>query len=132
MIGCEDENLKPPFSNLKSVALILIVAGLIFASGVIAGKTLFVDGNRIESSGGSTANANYGDSSASSGDLGVGSGGLSVSSGNPNVKVWVNTKSGVYHCPNTRWYGNTKHGEYMTQKEAQSKGYRAAHGNKCG
>jgi hypothetical protein len=35
--------------------------------------------------------------------------------GNPDVKVWVNTDSGVYHCPNTRWYGVTKHGKYMTQ-----------------
>ncbi len=34
--------------------------------------------------------------------------------GNPDVKVWVNTRSGVYHCPGTRWYGNTKQGEYMT------------------
>jgi hypothetical protein len=23
--------------------------------------------------------------------------------GNPNVRVWVNTNSGVYHCPGTRW-----------------------------
>jgi len=28
--------------------------------------------------------------------------------GNPNVTVWVNTNSGVYHCPGTRWYGSTK------------------------
>src|SRR6266568_49440 len=48
------------------------------------------------------------------------------SAGNPHVKVWVNTNSGVYHCPGTRWYGNTKSGEYMRQKEAQSKGYRPA------
>ena len=51
--------------------------------------------------------------------------------GNPNVKVWVNTNSGVYHCPGTRWYGNTKVGEYMTQKEAQEKGYRPAYGKFC-
>ena len=44
--------------------------------------------------------------------------------GNPDVKVWVNTRSGVYHCPGTRWYGKTKEGEYMTQKQAQQKGYR--------
>jgi hypothetical protein len=57
---------------------------------------------------------------------------LGVTSGNPNVTVWVNTSSGVYHCPNTRWYGNTNNGKYMTQQEAQSKGYRPAHGNVCG
>lgn len=51
--------------------------------------------------------------------------------GNPNVKVWVNTKSGVYHCPGDRWYGTTKQGEYMTQKQAQEKGYRPAYGKVC-
>jgi hypothetical protein len=51
--------------------------------------------------------------------------------GRPDVKVWVNTRSGVYHCPGTRWYGNTKSGEYMTQKEAQEKGYRPAYGKVC-
>ena len=56
----------------------------------------------------------------------------SQSAGTPNVKVWVNTNSGVYHCPNTRWYGNTKSGRFMTQREAQSKGYRPAYGAVCG
>jgi len=54
------------------------------------------------------------------------------SAGNPTVKVWVNTNSGVYHCPGTRWYGNTKSGQFMTQREAQSKGYRPAYGSVCG
>ena len=58
--------------------------------------------------------------------------GGSFQSGNPNVRVWVNTNSGVYHCPNTRWYGNTKQGKFMTQREAQSKGYRPAYGAVCG
>ena len=48
------------------------------------------------------------------------------------VIVWVNTNSGVYHCPGTRWYGNTKSGQFMTQREAQSKGYRPAYGAVCG
>ena len=51
--------------------------------------------------------------------------------GKPDVKVWVNTKSGVYHCPGTRWYGQTKQGEYMKQSEAQDKGYRPAYGKVC-
>jgi hypothetical protein len=51
--------------------------------------------------------------------------------GNADVKVWVNTNSGVYHCPGTRWYGATKQGVYMTQAEAQKKGYRPAYGKVC-
>jgi hypothetical protein len=54
-----------------------------------------------------------------------------TTAGRADVKVWVNTKSGVYHCPGTRWYGNTKSGEYMTQKQAQEKGYRPAYGKVC-
>lgn len=54
------------------------------------------------------------------------------SAGNPQTRVWVNTNSGVYHCHGTRWYGNTKSGEYMTQKQAQAKGYRPAYGSVCG
>jgi hypothetical protein len=51
--------------------------------------------------------------------------------GNPDIRVWVNTASGVYHCPGSRWYGNTKQGQYMTQAEAQKKHYRPAYGKVC-
>ena len=51
--------------------------------------------------------------------------------GKPSIRVWVNTDSHVYHCPGTRWYGNTKKGEYMSQKEAQDKGNRPAYGKYC-
>ena len=51
--------------------------------------------------------------------------------GNPEVRVWVNTATGVYHCPGSRWYGKTKQGDYMTQAEAQQKHYRPAYGKVC-
>jgi len=51
--------------------------------------------------------------------------------GNPDIRVWVNTASGVYHCPGTRWYGATKRGEYLMQKQAQDKGNRPAYGRVC-
>jgi len=51
--------------------------------------------------------------------------------GNPMAKVWVNTDTGTYHCPGTRWYGKTQDGEYLTQKEAQDKGYHPAASRAC-
>src|SRR5208282_942130 len=51
--------------------------------------------------------------------------------GNPDAQVWVNTDSGAYHCPGTRWYGKTQAGEYMTQKQAQDKGYHPAASRAC-
>lgn len=55
----------------------------------------------------------------------------SANQGRPDVKVWVNTASNVYHCPGARSYGNTKHGEYMTQAEALRKANRPAYGKVC-
>lgn len=51
--------------------------------------------------------------------------------GNPAVKVWINTSTHVYHCPGTRYYGNTKRGKYATQKAAQDAGNRPAYGGYC-
>ena len=43
-----------------------------------------------------------------------------------DVRVWVNTRSGIYHLPGSRWYGTTRHGEFMCRKQADADGYRAA------
>ena len=43
-------------------------------------------------------------------------------------QVWVNTRSGKYWKPASRYYGKTKRGEYMSEKEAVQKGYRPANG----
>lgn len=48
-----------------------------------------------------------------------------------DTKVWVNTNSGVYHCPSSQYYGATKRGKYLGEGEAVRNGYRAAYGQPC-
>jgi len=40
-------------------------------------------------------------------------------------QVWVNTDTGVYH-KGGRWYGKTKQGKFMDEKDAKKAGYKAA------
>lgn len=44
--------------------------------------------------------------------------------GGGNGKVWVNKDTKVFHREGDRWYGKTKNGEYMTEKDALAAGYR--------
>lgn len=46
-------------------------------------------------------------------------------------KVWVNTRSKIYHCEGSKFYGNTKEGEYMSEADAQAKGYNANRKKVC-
>lgn len=41
-------------------------------------------------------------------------------------KVWVNTKTHIYHREGSRFYGKTKEGKYVTEQEAIDEGDRAA------
>jgi len=55
-----------------------------------------------------------------------------AAAGGGDGKVWVNTKSKVYHCEGTAPYGKTKVGEYMTEADAKAKGNHGVKGKTCG
>jgi hypothetical protein len=39
--------------------------------------------------------------------------------------VWLNLPSMIWHYKGQRWYGNTKHGAYVCEREAAATGARA-------
>lgn len=43
-----------------------------------------------------------------------------------DVVVWLNIPSGIYHYKGERWYGRTKNGAYVCEKEAIAAGDRAS------
>ena len=45
-------------------------------------------------------------------------------------EVWVNTRSGKYWKPGSRFYGKTKEGEFMSELEALDRGYSPAGGTR--
>ena len=52
--------------------------------------------------------------------------GARVAQSSESRQVWVNTATGIYHDPGTRWYGNTKQGKFMSETDARAQGYRPA------
>ena len=54
-----------------------------------------------------------------------------AAAGGGQGQVWVNTKTGAYHCEGTKYYGKTKAGEYMLESDAKAKGFHADHKKAC-
>jgi hypothetical protein len=42
-----------------------------------------------------------------------------------DIVVWLNLPTMIWHYKGQRWYGNTKHGAYVCEKEAAASGARA-------
>ena len=47
------------------------------------------------------------------------------------IKVWTYKKTGLYYCPDSKFYGKIKPGVYMSQEKALERGYRPAGQNPC-
>ena len=54
-----------------------------------------------------------------------------ASGGNPQVKVWAEMRTGLYHCLSDASWGKTAQGKYMTQSEAERDAFRPAHLQPC-
>jgi hypothetical protein len=47
------------------------------------------------------------------------------------IRVWAAKGTGLYYCPDSRFYGKVKPGVYMIQQEALERGYRPAAQESC-
>ena len=47
------------------------------------------------------------------------------------VKIWANQRSGLYYCPDSKFYGKLTPGTYMLQSEAIQNGYQPAVHQTC-
>jgi len=48
-----------------------------------------------------------------------------------STKIWANQRSGLYYCPDSKFYGKLTPGTYMSQSEAIQNGYQPAANQAC-
>lgn len=56
--------------------------------------------------------------------------GAAAAGGDSNL-VWTNTRTKVYHCPGSPYYGRTSQGAYADESEAVAKGFRSSTRKPC-
>ena len=54
-----------------------------------------------------------------------------ASGADARLKVWVDLKTGLYHCPGSAFYGQTRSGHFMSQAEAQMGNFEPAQRRAC-
>lgn len=89
-----------------------------------AASTSVPSSSKPASASTSESNATSSDASAKPAKKSAPASQVTQAAGGGSGKVWVNTKSGVYHREGDEWYGKTKQGKYMTEEEAIKAGYR--------
>ena len=47
------------------------------------------------------------------------------------AKVWANADARVYYCAGEPWYGKTGRGEYLTEFDANARGFIPGRGTPC-
>jgi len=47
------------------------------------------------------------------------------------IKIWANQRSGLYYCPDSKFYGKLAPGAYMSQSQAIQNGYQPAASQAC-
>jgi len=54
-----------------------------------------------------------------------------ASGADAHIKVWVDLKTGLYHCPGSAFYGQTRSGHFLSQVEAQMGNFEPAQRRAC-
>lgn len=127
----QEEKLRTIANGIRRILILTAILLAIFVVGTIAGLHYRASNSRKEIGGATTPATPGPEKTPSASPTSAEKPHASLQQGNPDVTVWVNTSSNLYHCPGTEWYGKTRHGEYMTQAEALKKANQPARGKMC-